>query len=76
MGFGRLRLPRHDAGAAASDVDMMLDTLLTNREAVLDWLDAFADQLAILRTALADGDEASLRGQLIAAQARRAGMRF
>ena len=55
---------------------MMLDTLLTNREAVLDWLDAFADQLAVLRAALADGDEAGLRAQLTAAQARRAGMRF
>jgi prephenate dehydrogenase len=67
---------RDTTRVAASDVDMMLDTLLTNRVAVLDWLDAFSDQLAVLRAALADEDEAGLRGQLAAAQARRAGMRF
>jgi prephenate dehydrogenase len=67
---------RDTTRVAASDVDMMLDTLLTNREAVLDRLDAFADQLTVLRAALADGDEAGLRAQLAAAQARRAGMRF
>ena len=31
---------RDTTRVAASDVDMMLDILLTNREAVLDWLDA------------------------------------
>ena len=67
---------RDTTRVAASDVDMMLDTLLTNRVAVLDWLDTFADRLADLRAALTDGDEAGLRGQLAAAQARRAGMRF
>jgi prephenate dehydrogenase len=67
---------RDTTRVAASDVDMMLDTLLTNREAVLDWLDAFADELAGLRSALAGGDEAGLRGQLCAAQARRAAMQF
>jgi prephenate dehydrogenase len=67
---------RDTTRVAVSDVDMMLDTLLTNREAVLDRLDAFANQLAVLRTALTDGDEAGLRAQLAAAQIRRAGMRF
>jgi len=67
---------RDTTRVAASDVDMMLDTLLTNREAVLNRLDAFADQLAVLRAALADGDEAGLRGLLAAAQVRRAGMKF
>jgi prephenate dehydrogenase len=67
---------RDTTRVAASDVDMMLDTLLTNRVAVLDWLDTFAYHLADLRAALTDGDEAGLRGQLAAAQARRAGMRF
>jgi prephenate dehydrogenase len=67
---------RDTTRVAASDVDMMLDTLLTNRAAMLDWLDAFSDQLAVLRAALANDNEADLRGQLAAAQARRAGMRF
>lgn len=67
---------RDTTRVAASDVDMMLDTLLTNRAAVLDWIDAFADQLAGLRAALAAEDEAALRSRLAAAQARRAGMRF
>jgi prephenate dehydrogenase len=65
---------RDTTRVAASDVDMMLDTLLTNRGAVLDWLDTFAGQLAFLREALADGDEAGLRALLAAAQARRAGL--
>ncbi len=67
---------RDTTRVAASDVEMMLDTLLTNRPAVLDWVDAFTDQLAALRGALAAGDEAGLRTQLAAAQARRAGLRF
>jgi prephenate dehydrogenase len=61
---------------AASDVDMMLDVLLTNRDALLFWLDAYAGELAALRTALSDGDEAALRSRLEAARARRAGMVF
>jgi prephenate dehydrogenase len=67
---------RDTTRVAASDVDMMLDTLLTNRAAMLDRLDAFADQLAILRDALAEGDEDGLRTRLAAAQVRRAGMRI
>lgn len=67
---------RDTTRVAASDVEMMLDTLLTNRGALLDWLDAFAGQLGALRAALAAGDEARLRTQLTAAQIRRAGMRF
>ena len=57
---------------AASDVDMMLDVLLTNQPAVLAWIDAFASELAGLRASLAQGDEATLRDQLTAAQQRRA----
>lgn len=67
---------RDTTRVAASDVEMMLDTLLTNRPAVLDWLDAFTDQLASLRTELTAEDEAALRIRLAAAQARRASMRF
>jgi len=67
---------RDTSRLAASDVEMMLDTLLTNREAVLDWLGAFQTQLAGLKMALTDRDEATLREQLVAAQARRARLRF
>jgi prephenate dehydrogenase len=63
---------RDTSRLAASDVEMMLDILLTNREAVLDWLNAFAGQLTGLREALAAGDEASLRDKLSAARRRRA----
>lgn len=61
---------------AASDVDMMLDILLSNRPAVLEWLEKLQGRLADLKLALMAGDEAALRGQLAAAQARRAGMKF
>ncbi len=61
---------------AASDVDMMLDILLTNRPAVLDWLGELQGQLADLKLALMAGDEAALRHQLAAAQARREGLKF
>ncbi len=60
---------------AASDVDMMLDILLTNRAAVLDWLAALQGQLTNLQEALSAGDEAALRAQLAAARARREGWR-
>lgn len=67
---------RDTTRVAASDVDMMLDILLTNRTAVLDWLERFAGQLADLRAALAAEDEARLRAQLTAAQARRRNLTF
>lgn len=57
---------------AASDVDMMLDTLLTNRDALLPWLDAMSEGLAGLRSALAEEDEVTLRALLEQAQRRRA----
>ena len=47
-------------GVAGSDVNMMLDILLTNREAVLGWLDAFAVPLAELRSELDRADEAAV----------------
>lgn len=67
---------RDTTRVAASDVDMMLDTLLTNRAALLDRLDTFADRLNALRAALAADDEHTLRAFLTASQVRRAGMRF
>jgi prephenate dehydrogenase len=67
---------RDTSRLAGSDVEMMLDILLTNRAAVLDWLGAFQTHLADLKLALLDQDETALRGQLAAAQTRRAGMKF
>ena len=57
---------------AASDVRMLLDILMTNREAVLEAMDEFAERLTALRDALDKGDEETLRIQLEnIAQARR-----
>jgi len=67
---------RDTSRVAGSDVDMMLDILLTNREAVLEWLDAFAVPLAELRTELDRADEAALRDRLTAARANRIRLRF
>lgn len=61
---------------AASDVDMMLDILLTNRAAVLDWLGIYQEHLADLKAALAAGDESALRAQLTTAQAYRASLKI
>ena len=63
---------RDTSRLAAADVDMMLDILLTNRAALLDWIDAFALDLAGLRAAIATADEAALRARLMDAQAGRA----
>ncbi|OQA46774.1 MAG: prephenate dehydrogenase [Chloroflexi bacterium ADurb.Bin325] len=63
---------RDTSRVAASDVDMMLDVLLSNRQNVMDWLQAYARQLASLYAALSEQDEAALRRQLAAAQERRA----
>jgi len=65
---------RDTSRLAASDADMMLDILLTNREAVVGWLDACTGQLSIVRDALAAGDETTLRACLAGAQTRRAGL--
>jgi prephenate dehydrogenase len=62
---------RDTSRLAASDVEMMLDVLLTNRDEVLAWLDAYAGQLAQLRAALGAGDEAALRDLLARAQRKR-----
>ncbi len=62
---------RDTSRLAASDVTMMLDILLTNREAVLEVLDRFRDQLGTLRQLLEAGDEAGLRTNLEAMQQAR-----
>lgn len=61
---------------AASDVEMMLDILLTNRGNVLECMDEFGAQLAVLREALHASDEPVLRRLLANAQARRSGLRL
>lgn len=55
---------RDSSRVAASDVEMLLDILLTNREAVLAAVDSFMGQMNGLRTALAAGDEAGLRTEM------------
>ena len=67
---------RDTTRVAASDPRMFLDILLTNRDAVLAWLDLYAAEMAALRDALAAGDEAALAEQLAAARARRSGLKL
>jgi prephenate dehydrogenase len=54
---------------AGADARMMLDILLTNREAILDALGRYEVELATLRRALEREDEAALTGWLAAAAA-------
>ena len=54
---------RDTTRVAASDVDMMLDILLTNRDALLPGSDRYIDELSAARSALTAGDEAALRRQ-------------
>lgn len=63
---------RDTSRLGGSDVEMMLDILLTNRDAVVDWLRRYAVQLDGLSSALATGDEVRLRDLLAAAQHTRA----
>ena len=67
---------RDTSRVAGSDVNMMLDILLTNRDAVLEWLDAFAVPLAELRAELDRADEAALRERLTTARENRIRLRF
>jgi prephenate dehydrogenase len=67
---------RDTSRVAGSDVSMMLDILLTNREAVLGWLDAFAVPLAELRSEIDRADETALRERLTAARENRIRLRF
>jgi prephenate dehydrogenase len=62
---------RDTSRLAASDVTMMEDILLTNRDAVLDALKLFGAQLAGLSTALEASDEPVLRGILDSARQTR-----
>jgi len=62
---------RDTSRLAASDVTMMLDILLTNREAVLEALGACEAQLCNLRHLLENSDEDGLRAALHAVRDRR-----
>lgn len=57
---------------AASDLTMMIDILLTNRQAILDSLAHFRAQLDSLTAAIQSGDADRLRAALQSAQAQRA----
>jgi prephenate dehydrogenase len=56
---------------AASDTDMFMDILMTNRNAILDQLDVFSDRVKEIRSALEDNDEEELSRILLASQQRR-----
>jgi prephenate dehydrogenase len=57
---------------AASDVSMMMDILLTNREAILAVMEACQGELGKLAAFLQDGDEEGLRYLLAQVQEKRA----
>jgi prephenate dehydrogenase len=65
---------RDTTGVAASDVQMVLDILMTNRAAVLDWLRLYTQELAGLRGALESGNEDELQARLSQAQELRSGL--
>lgn len=62
---------RDTSRVAGSDVTMMLDILLTNREEVLRAVDAFGSQLSRLAGLLAAGDEEGLRHALETVRGKR-----
>jgi len=62
---------RDTSRLAASDVTMMLDILLTNRQAVRETLSRFTHQLNAVADLLEAGDEGGLRSLLEQAQKRR-----
>jgi prephenate dehydrogenase len=62
---------RDTSRLAASDVDMMLDILLTNRQRVPALARQAADTLQALATAIEDGDETTLRAALAAVRQTR-----
>lgn len=64
---------RDTSRVAASDTQMFLDILMTNRSAVLDQVETFQAHLGELRALLEDGDEEGLRALLQGTQQVRAG---
>jgi prephenate dehydrogenase len=66
---------RDTSRVAASDTQMFLDILLTNRAAVLEQIDNFDRHLQAVRDLLEGADEAGLRVKLGESQKARAGWR-
>ncbi len=64
---------RDTSRVAASDTQMFLDILATNRDAVLAQIDSAAHHLADLRALIDSGDEEALRTKLAQSQKVRAG---
>ena len=62
---------RDTSRVAASDTQMFLDILVTNREAVLAQMDTLSGHLQELRTLLAENDEDTLRRKLSCSQSTR-----
>ncbi len=62
---------RDTSRLAASNVQMMLDILLTNQDSVLEMLAHFGDRLDALADAIRAGDESQLRAMLDAAAQQR-----
>jgi prephenate dehydrogenase len=67
---------RDTTRVAASDPQMFLDILMTNRDAVLAWLALYEGEMDALRAALAAGDEAALAERLAAARALWRGLKL
>jgi prephenate dehydrogenase len=65
---------RDSTRLAASDLTMMTDMLLTNREAVLAALAQFKTELDVVTQAIEANDPAALRAALEPAQRKRSGM--
>jgi len=63
---------RDSSRLAASDLTMMTDILLTNREAVLRALAAYREELQTLTAAIESGEATEIRAALAPAQAKRA----
>ena len=63
---------RDTSRVAASDTQMFLDILVTNREAVLAQMDTLSGHFQELRRLLAENDEDTLRRKLSCSQATRA----
>lgn len=67
---------RDTTRVASSDVDMMLDILMTNRGAILDQLSRYGRQLGLLADALEAGNEPRVRSLLNTAQQCRRTLQF
>jgi prephenate dehydrogenase len=63
---------RDTSRLAASDVTMMIDILLTNKESILDALKEYRSNLDTLTDLVASGDESGLRAFLSVTQNKRA----